>query len=91
MVGNAYPTYGYINDMSNYRRSLTTGGTFFFTVVTYRRQPFLIDPFCRKLLREAIIEVRITQPFIIDAWVLLPDHLHCIWTLPAGDVDFSSR
>ena len=31
------------------------------------------------------------HPFEIDAFVLLPDHLHCIWTLPAGDRDFSTR
>jgi putative transposase len=31
------------------------------------------------------------RPFVIDAWVLLPDHLHCVWTLPDGDADFSTR
>ena len=77
--------------MSNYRRSSTMGGTFFFTVVTYRRQTFLTEAFARQFLREAIVEVRKTQPFIIDAWVLLPDHLHCIWTLPENDADFSKR
>ena len=77
--------------MSNYRRSLTMGGTFFFTVVTYRRQKFLTEPFARQFLREAIMEVRKTQPFIIEAWVLLPDHLHCVWTLPKNDADFSKR
>lgn len=77
--------------MSNYRRSLTTGGTFFFTVVTYRRQKFLCEEPSRQLLRQAIMQVRATQPFIIDAWVLLPDHMHCIWTLPEGDHDFSKR
>ena len=30
-------------------------------------------------------------PFQVDAWVLLPDHMHCIWTLPEGDADFSTR
>jgi putative transposase len=90
-VGIAHPTPGDINDMSNYRRSLTTGGIFFFTVVTYRRRPFLIDSFFRKLLREAIADVRKTQPFSIDAWVLLPDHLYCIWTLPVDDNDYSKR
>ncbi|MDO9446629.1 MAG: transposase, partial [Candidatus Nitrotoga sp.] len=31
------------------------------------------------------------RPFVIDAWVVLPDHLHCVWTLPEGDADFSTR
>ena len=37
------------------------------------------------------MEVQSTYPFNIDAWVLLPEHLHCIWTLPEGDTDFSKR
>ena len=45
----------------------------------------------RNALRTAIETVRSTRPFTIDAWVLLPDHLHCIWTLPEGDADFSTR
>ena len=36
-------------------------------------------------------DVRRRRPFRIDGWVVLPDHLHCIWTLPAGDVDFTTR
>ena len=77
--------------MSRYRRAVTAGGTYFFTVVTYRRQTFLCDDMVRTALRNAIESVRMTRPFIIDAWVLLPDHLHCIWTLPEGDADFSTR
>lgn len=30
------------------------------------------------------------HPFTIDAWVVLPDHLHCVWTLPPGDDAFSA-
>jgi len=48
-------------------------------------------PEARAMLRDVIREVRTFQPFVIDACVLLPDHLHCIWTLPPGDMDFSSR
>ena len=78
--------------MSNYRRSRKHGGTFFFTVITYKRQPFLISQEARITLRNAINETRQTLPFIIDAWVLLPDHIHCcIWTLPEGDSNFSKR
>jgi len=75
----------------NYRRATIGGATYFFTVNTYRRQPFLIDPDVRSALREGIERVRHTLPFVIDAWVLLPEHLHCIWTLPDGDADFSTR
>ena len=42
-------------------------------------------------LRDAIKKVRERHPFYIDAWVLLPDHLHTIWSLPEGDSDFSLR
>lgn len=77
--------------MSRYRRSLLAGGTYFFTVVTYRRQTILCDEMFRHALRSAIESVRVSRPFMIDAWVLLPDHLHCIWTLPKDDADFSTR
>jgi len=42
-------------------------------------------------LREGIALVRQSHPFTVNAWVLLPDHLHCIWTLPSDDRDFSAR
>ena len=42
-------------------------------------------------LREAVQMTRAVRPFAIDAWVVLPDHLHCVWTLPEGDADFSTR
>ena len=42
-------------------------------------------------LRAAFRTVRRTCSFVIDAIVILPDHLHCIWTLPADDADFSTR
>lgn len=77
--------------MSTYRRAKTTGGTYFFTVVTYRRQPILCDDHVRTALREAIHTTRAVCPFTIDGWVLLPDHLHCLWTLPPDDADFGKR
>jgi len=77
--------------MSTYRRPNITGGTYFFTVVTYRRQRFLCDDSVRTALRDAIAETRAVSPFVINGWVLLPDHLHCIWTLPPDDADFSKR
>lgn len=77
--------------MSRYWRDNTPGATWFFTVVTHRRQRILGDEPVRDALREAIARTRANWPFAIDAWVLLPDHLHCIWTLPAGDADFATR
>jgi putative transposase len=77
--------------MSHYRRTNTPNASYFFTVVTYRRRPILCDELIRNALRTAIETVRLERPFVIDAWVLLPDHLHCIWTLPEGDADFSTR
>jgi putative transposase len=74
-----------------YRRSQIEGGTYFFTVVTYKRIKILNRPDNTALLRRAIEKARKSYPFKIDAFVLLPDHLHCIWTLPHGDADFSTR
>jgi len=77
--------------MSHYRRTNTPNASYFFTVVSYRRRPILCDESIRNALRAAIETTRLARPFMIDAWVLLPDHLHCIWTLPEGDADFSTR
>ena len=77
--------------MSNYRRLYTRGATYFFTVVSEQRRPILCEPDIRLALREAIEWVRRDRPFHIDGWVLLPDHLHALWTLPEGDADFVTR
>ena len=77
--------------MSNYRRFPMRGATYFFTVVSRNRQNILCDTAIRTALRNGIQRVRKNFPFAIDAWVLLPDHLHCIWTLPDEDGDFSRR
>ena len=76
--------------MSNYRRSYE-GNTYFVTVGTYQRQPILCLDESRKALRDAINEAREAHSFKIKAWVLLPDHLHCIWELPDGDSNYSMR
>lgn len=77
--------------MSHYRRSRMGGATYFFTVVTYRRQPLLTRPEAMDALREAFRSVKHAHPFEMDAVIILPDHLHALWTLPAGDEDFSRR
>jgi putative transposase len=77
-------------EMTDYRRNRVPGGTFFFTVNLYdRRSELLIQHI--GVLRKAVAQTKATAPFHIDAWVVLPDHLHCLWTLPHGDLDFSLR
>ncbi|WP_026188060.1 REP-associated tyrosine transposase [Methyloversatilis universalis] len=77
--------------MSRYRRYPAEGASWFFTVVAAERRCVMTQAAFRKALRSAIIDVRARHPFAIDAWVLLPDHLHCIWTLPPGDSAISLR
>ncbi|EPZ15061.1 hypothetical protein M622_16995 [Thauera terpenica 58Eu] len=74
-----------------YRRDRSPGATWFFTLVTWRRRPLFADPANVARLRAAFAHTRTVAPYRIDALVLLPDHLHCIWTLPDGDADFSTR
>jgi putative transposase len=76
--------------MPNYRRALVPGGCFFFTVnLLERRRTLLVDQIAG--LREAVATTRQGHPFGIDAFVVLPDHLHAVWTMPPGDSDFSTR
>lgn len=67
------------------------GRTFFFTVVTHERRPILTTDLGRLCLRNAFLAVQRTHPFEILAIVLLPDHLHAVWTLPHGESDYSTR
>lgn len=76
--------------MSRFRRA-SHGTSFFFTLITYHRRPILCDEPIRTALRDAIQIVRRSMPFDIDGWVLLPDHMHCVWTLPPDEADFSQR
>lgn len=77
--------------MPAYRRSFIPGGTYFFTVVTYRRLPILVTEEARNIPHSVWLDVRKRFPFTSDAICLLPDHLHCIWTLPEGDANYSLR
>jgi len=74
-----------------YRRAKTAGATYFFTVVTHNRREFLCIPKNIALLRQAFGEVMTNHPFKIEAITILPNHLHALWTLPAGDANFSTR
>ena len=70
--------------MPDYRRWRIPGGTYFFTVnLLDRRRALLTDEIDH--LRAAFARVREAHPYHIDAIVVLPDHLHCIWTLPPED------
>lgn len=76
--------------MSEYRRNRVPGGTYFFTVNLLDRRSCLLTERIESL-REVVRKVRQAKPFHIDAWVVLPDHMHCIWTLPEGDSDYPAR
>ncbi|CAN5459848.1 transposase [soil metagenome] len=75
----------------NYRRLKTPGACYFFTVVSYNRQKIFCYDKNPYLLKESLLAVKRRHPFTIDAFILMPDHLHCIWTLPSGDSDYSLR
>ena len=77
--------------MPDYRRVRVPGGTYFFTVNLLERYPN--DLLVRHIdaLRDAVLRTRERHPFAVDAWVVLPDHLHAVWTLPAGNADFTNR
>ncbi len=77
--------------MPNYRRAHTPGGTYFFTVITYQRQPILCMEQSIEAIDDIIKDVIKCYPFEINAWVTLPDHIHCLWTLPEGDSKYSIR
>ena len=74
-----------------YIRSQAKGATFFFTVVTYKRRNILCDAINVILIKEAFKHVMKKYPFQNDAFVMLPNHIHCIWTLPENDSNFSLR
>ena len=70
-----------------YRRADVSGGTYFFTVnLAERKRTLLVDYVA--VLRAVMQEVKRRHPFHIDAMVILPDHLHAVWTLPEGEEDF---
>ena len=77
--------------MPDYRRWFHTGGTYFFTVITYNRQKIFLNEPARSYLHQAIDYIRALRPFEMPAAVLMPDHFHCIWKMPDDDDDFSTR
>ena len=76
--------------MPDYRRIYTPGGTYFFTVnLLNRKQKLLTENY--ELLMTCFDEAAVSHPFKMPYYVVLPDHLHCIWRLPEEDSDFSRR
>jgi REP-associated tyrosine transposase len=76
--------------MSDYRRNRVPGGTYFFTVnLRDRRSDLLVTQV--DALRNSVRQVMAKSPFYIDAWAVLPEHRHCVWTLPENDADYSKR
>jgi putative transposase len=76
--------------MSCYVRPRVPGATIFFTIALADRSTDLLTREIDRL-RDAVRRTRDERTFRIDAWVVLPDHLHCVWTLPPNDHDFSTR
>jgi putative transposase len=76
--------------MPDYIRAYVPGGSYFFTVALLERRRHLLTENI-DALREAFRTVRNQRPFRIDAIVILPDHLHCLWTFPPNNADFSAR
>jgi putative transposase len=74
-----------------FRRVWFPGGCYFFTVVTYKRQPILTIPDNISRLRKAFAHINRKLPFKIDGIVVLPNHLHSIWRLPEDDYDYATR
>ncbi len=77
--------------MPDFHRYRVPGGCYFFTVNLLERRGNALLNDRIDLLRDAVRRVRRSRPFTIDAWAVLPDHLHCVWTLPPGEDDFSAR
>ncbi|MEO0633299.1 MAG: transposase [Pseudomonadota bacterium] len=76
--------------MSSYLHPHLPGASVLFTVrLSYGTGPLLVDHI--DLLRDAVRKTLKERPFTIDAWVVLPDHIHAVWTLPETDCDFSTR
>jgi putative transposase len=74
-----------------YRRIKNPGACVFLTLVTHQRQPLLTTDSNINRLRTAFRRELKTHPFQLDAIVILPDHLHTLWTLPSGDYDYQNR
>ena len=76
--------------MVQYRRNRVSGGTYFFTATLRDRHATTLVEYI-DVLRTATARTLRERPFVIDAMVVLPEHLHVVWTLPSGDADYAGR
>jgi putative transposase len=76
--------------MTNYRRNFVPGGSYFFTVNLVERRLRLLTEHV-DILRSAFRYARARHPFTMETIVVLPDHLHAVWSLPEGDYDYAVR
>jgi putative transposase len=74
-----------------YRRATVPGASYFFTLITYQRKRLFSDPRNVDRWHRAVEKVRHARPFVVEAEVVMPDHLHFIWTLPEDDADYTTR
>lgn len=74
-----------------YRRDQAVGATYFFTTVTFQRALWLDNNVVIQNLREAFYAEMMCRPFIINAIVIMPDHIHAVWSLPEEDADCATR
>jgi len=74
-----------------YKRVFVPGGIYFFTVITYMRCPIFSDENAVNLFKDSLIQIKRKHPFTLDAIVILPDHIHSIWTLPENDANYPTR
>ena len=74
-----------------YRRATVPGASYFFTLIAYRRKRLFADPSNVERWHGAVEAVQRKRPFVVEAEVVLPDHLHMVWTLPELDADYATR
>ena len=74
-----------------YRRVFISGASYFFTFVTHQRAALFSDPVEIERYRRTVQKVRCERPFTLEAEVILPDHVHTLWTLPERDADYPTR
>jgi REP-associated tyrosine transposase len=74
-----------------YRRVFLPGASYFFTLIVHQRAPLFSDAFTIDLFTHTVRKVQTERPFTLEAQVILPDHVHVLWTLPEGDTDYPTR
>jgi len=76
--------------MVQYRRNCVPGGTYFFTLALADRRAEILVEYI-EVLRGAFLRTLRRRPLVVDAIVVLPEHIHTVWTLPPGDADYAGR